>query len=314
MYVRAVLQGDIGDVRALISQSDAEIRKMIKVSPFVYKGNEYPSIKQAAIAHNLEEMYFKVARFEDMKSEDRELHSIFSTALTQTRSFDSRLIKKAMSGPAMDFSILKHKPCTVYLIVPPRRLQTYAKWLRWMIASMLQALMQDVRKANVPVLVLIDEAYPILRGGFPILEQNYAQLREFGVKIAMMFQSLAQPIELFGEKGFETYIGNAGVFQNFAPQDMVTARYLSDMSGEATEWQSSETGQQGFGGGSASISQSGGMSEFARPLFLPHELRQMDDGWTVAWSHMWKGTALSYLPYPTELRWMRDVCALDPAA
>jgi type IV secretion system protein VirD4 len=214
----------------------------------------------------------------------------------------------------MDFAVLKQKPCTVYLIVPPRRLQTYAKWLRWMIASILQALMQDVRRAKVPVLILIDEAYPILRGGFPILEQNYAQLREFGVKIAMMFQSLAQPIELFGEKGFETYVGNAGVFQNFAPQDMVTAEYLSKMSGETTGWHASDTDQQGFGGGGASMSKSGGMSEFARPLFLPHELRQMDDGWTVAWSHMWKGTALSYLPYPDQLRWMRDIVALDPAA
>lgn len=34
------------------------------------------------------------------------------------------------------------------------------------------------------------------------------------------------------------------------------------------------------------------------PLMLPQDIRNMDDGYTVLFSHRIKGTARAYLPYP----------------
>jgi hypothetical protein len=49
-------------------------------------------------------------------------------------------------------------------------------------------------------------------------------------------------------------------------------------------------------------------------LMLPQDLRNMDDGFSVLFSHRTKGTVRSYIPYPTELRHLQEICALDPSA
>ena len=58
----------------------------------------------AGIDHDWEEIGHKAARFGSISPENRELHSILSTGLTQTRFLDSRAIKKELAGPAFDFS------------------------------------------------------------------------------------------------------------------------------------------------------------------------------------------------------------------
>ena len=172
--------------------------------------------------------------------------------------------------------------------------------------------MQDVAKAKVPVMFIIDEAYAVMKGGFPIIDDNYAQAREFGIKFWFLYQDLAQATMLYGEQGFETFINNAGVFQSFATQDLLTSEYVSRRTGTNTEYEYSTSGSRTFGP-QASISSGASLKQTPRPLMLPQEIREMDDGMTVAFSHKWKGTALSYLPYPTELPHMRDIMRLDPA-
>jgi hypothetical protein len=50
------------------------------------------------------------------------------------------------------------------------------------------------------------------------------------------------------------------------------------------------------------------------PLMLPQDIRNMDDGYSVLFSHRIKGTARAYLPFPTEMRSLKAICALDFAA
>ncbi len=49
-------------------------------------------------------------------TDNKELNSVISTALTQTRWLDSRPIKEDLKGPAHDFSQMKEKPTVIYLI------------------------------------------------------------------------------------------------------------------------------------------------------------------------------------------------------
>lgn len=312
MYVSAILNGSMADVRALLGQSATDFRRMIKFTPFTYQGVDYPCVRDAAEMLNLPAMYYKLAQFEDMQPDDRELKSIFTTTKTQTKSFDSDPIKNALSGKAVDFSKLKEEPSTVYLIVPPSRLETYAKWLRLMIASILRNLLRDVRPAKVPVMFIFDEAFALLQGGFKIVETLFAQVREFGVKFWFLFQDLAQMIMLYGQPDFETYIANAGVIQAFAPQDNVTADWISQRTGHDTKYALSVNGSRSWGSRDVSISTSSGVSQIDRALMLPQELREMPDGDTVVFSHQWKGTVLSHLPWPGDLPWMRDIMKLTP--
>ncbi len=127
--------------------------------PFKYDGKLYPGVIEASILHGWPEMDTKLARFGNITPENREMLSVISTALTQTRALDSRSIKKVLSGEGFDYSIAKERPVTVYLILPPRRLATHSGWLRVMIASFLRPLMKDVKPAKVPVMLVLDELY-----------------------------------------------------------------------------------------------------------------------------------------------------------
>ena len=106
----------------------------------------------AGIDHDWEEIGHKAARFGSISPENRELHSILSTGLTQTKFLDSRAIKKELAGPAFDFTVMKQRPVTVWLILPARRLVTHSKWLRLILTSVIQSLMNDTRRRKCRLL------------------------------------------------------------------------------------------------------------------------------------------------------------------
>src|ERR1019366_8357126 len=264
----------------------------------------------AGVANDCEELIVKSGRFREITPDNKELNSILSTALTQPRWLDSRPIKADLVRGAYDFGRMKQEPTTVYLILPARRLGTHSTWLRLMIASVLRPLMIDTRKPKVPVLFMLDEFAQL--GHLPVIENNLAMMRGYGVKLWAVFQDLSQAHAIYKER-WESFLGNAGVLESFAAQDVVTAEYLSKRTGQSTRAVLSyglnrEAGSSAPGGDSTSVSQAG------VPLMLPQDLRNMDDGFSVLFSHRTKGTVRSYIPYPTELPHLREICALDPSA
>ena len=90
----------------------------------------------------------KLTRFTEISPDNRELLSVLSTAVTQTDWLDSKSIRHAQSGGAFDFSMMKLKPVTVYLVLPPRYLVTHATWLRLMITSALTPLIRNTLTIN----------------------------------------------------------------------------------------------------------------------------------------------------------------------
>jgi len=204
---------------------------------------------------------------------------------------------------------MKEEPTTVFLILPACRLGTHSTWLRLMIASILRPLMTDTRKSKLPVLLMLDEFAQL--GHLPVIENTMAMMRGFGLKLWTLFQDLSQAQAIYSDR-FESFLGNAGVLQAFAPQDITTADYLSKRTGQSTRAVLSyglnrQAGSNAPAGDSTSISQAG------VPLMLPQDLRNMDDGFSVLFTHKTKGTVRSCFPYPTELGHLSDVCRLDPA-
>jgi type IV secretion system protein VirD4 len=244
------------------------------------------------------ELAVKAGRFADFSGENRELNSIVSTALTQTRWLDSRPIKADLAKGSFDYASLKQSPTTVYLVLPPRYLATHSTWLRLMLTSILLPLLRSVENAKVPVLFMLDEFAQL--GPMPVIENNLALMRGYGLKLWPVFQDLAQAKALYKER-WESFIGNAGVVQSFAPQDVTTREYLSKMSGERLYWLKT-------GGVSASTSlgghatQSSGMTESAQhmpgPVFWPQGLGNMALGQAVLFS---RGRAVrTWLPDPED--------------
>jgi type IV secretion system protein VirD4 len=270
------------DVRLLLGQRADDFRESMR--------------EMAASGHV--ELAVKAARFADITGENRELNSIISTALTQTRWLDSRPIKADLARGAFDYASIKRNPTTIYLVLPPRYLATHSTWLRLMLTSILLPLLRSVEDAKVPVLFMLDEFAQL--GPMPVIENNLALMRGYGLKLWPVFQDLAQAKALYKER-WESFIGNAGVVQSFAPQDVTTREYLSKMSGQRLYWLKT-------GGVSASTSlgghatQSSGMSESAQympgPVYWPQGLGNMDTGQAVLFS---RGRAVrTWLPDPED--------------
>jgi type IV secretion system protein VirD4 len=290
---------------------------------FPYKGLKLPGMIETGVRTGWEEIGIKAARFGDINPENRELHGVLSTALTQTRWLDSRPIKAELRKNPIDFSVIKDRPVTVYLILPARRLGTHSTWLRLMVASIVQKLMKDTRRASAPVLLMLDE-YAALAGGasagdngdgFPVISRNMAMFRGYGIKLWTVWQDLAQAKLIYGE-GFESFLGNAGVVQSFAPQDVVTADHLSKMTGQTTKplRTSGESINPAPGQPMGlSVSKSMNLGWIPMPTIMPQAFRNMDDGMSIVFSHKTKGPMPSFVPWPGDLRHLRPIMALDPS-
>lgn len=303
MYVRLVLpRPSLADVRTLLGRDSGELRRTVIGEAIEYGGLTIPGMLGVAKLRDFPELEAKASRFADVGPENRELSSILSVALTQTRWLDSRPVKADLANGSFDFGKLKDEPTTVYLMLPARRLVTHSTWLRLMITSILQPLMKDTRKSKVPVLLMLDEFAQL--GHLPVIEQTMALMRGYGIKLWAVFQDFAQAKAIYGDR-WETFLGNAGVVQAFAPQDVVTAKSLSDLAGQTTRTPLAA----GSVGPQASLSR----NQIAVPLMLPQDFRNMDDGFATLHSHKLKGVACTYLPYPTELDYLKEICQLDPA-
>ncbi len=289
MYVRLTKPetGSLADVRAHLGEPAGEFRNTVR------------QMRIAAVQNDCDELGVKVGRFADMTSEDRELSSIFSTALTQTRWLDSRAIKADLGHGAFDFSALKERATTVYLILPPRYLATHATWLRVMVTSVLLPLMRSVEEAKVPVLFMLDEFSQL--GHMPVIENNMAMLRGYGVKLWPVFQDFAQAKALYKDR-WESFIANAGVVQAFAPQDVTTREYLSKLSGQRLYWLKAggTTSSQNMGGQSSiSAGSNETLQNMPGPVFWPQGLGSMDTGQCALFS---RGRAVrAWLPDPQEM-------------
>jgi type IV secretion system protein VirD4 len=205
-----------------------------------------------------DELTVKASRFLDIDPENKELNSILSTALTQTRWIDSRAIKTHTDEGFINWRELKQRPITVYLMLPANRLVTQSKWLRMVLTAIIQALMDDASQGAVPVLLALEEAAAL--GHLPIVEDTMAMMRGYGIKLWSIFQDLSQLEDIY-QKRYESFIANAGVLQAFAPRDMRTAKMLSDLSGQRTEYIENRQASQGLSGFSLkglSFSQSAG--------------------------------------------------------
>ena len=241
----------------------------------------------------------KLSRFTKISGENRELFGILSTAQTQTSWLDSLPIKRDLNRGTIGFGRMKHEPMTIYLILPPRYLATHSTWLRLMVTAVLQPLMRSVRPAPVPVLFMLDEFAQF--GHLEVIENNLALMREYGIKLWPIFQDLAQAKDIYKTR-WESFIGNAGVLQTFAPQDDTTRDYLSRLTGQRLYWLKTSNLSRSETVGPAYSATSGsqeGWQHLQGPICWPQGLARMNPGQAMlfAQGHVFR----TWLPDPSEM-------------
>lgn len=291
---------NLGELRKIVGYSLEELGAYINEQVNQY-GEAYPGIAA------------KLNRFKEVSSENREIFSILSSAITHTDWLDSPPIQRNLSDGIFDFSDMKKRPITVYLVLPPRYLESHATWLRLMITAILMPLIRSTG-GDVPVLLMLDEFAQL--GRLEVIERNIALLRGYGIKLWAVLQDLSQIKDSY-EKRWESFIGNAGVIQSFAPQDVTTREYLSKLSGKRLYWvqtTSATIGQQfGVSGYSQSSSQQSGSTPMRDYVYLEDELARMSAGQSVLFE-AGNSPRRTWLPDTSEIPYLANILDTADAA
>lgn len=190
---------------------------------------------------------------------DREAASVMSSAQRHTHFLDSSRIAKAMSRSDFQFAKLRHEVTSVFLVLPPNRLDAYSRWLRLLVAQALQDIARDAEhhttqgndaeasqaaaeRLSAPTLFLLDEFAAL--GRLEAVERAMGLMAGYGLQLWPILQDMSQLKDLYGARA-NTFVANAGVLQTFGVNDFETAKWLSQMIGRETTGYQSQSHKPG---------------------------------------------------------------------
>ena len=185
---------------------------------------------------------------------DREAASVLSNAQRHTHFLDSPRIARCLARSDFAFSNLRHRITSVFLVLPPNRMDAYSRWLRLLVSQALQDIARDAETSQRPVeaqngaqgasqglsasnptlgptLFLLDEFAAL--GRLEAVERAMGLMAGYGLQLWPILQDMSQLKDLYSDRA-NTFIANAGVQQVFGVNDFETAKWLSQMIGQET--------------------------------------------------------------------------------
>jgi type IV secretion system protein VirD4 len=166
--------------------------------------------------------------------ETRDIASAISSAITQTAFLDDPVLADPDHGTltGSDFTMLqlKRKPTTIYVILPGRYTEAYARLFRLIVTSAIDQLTAE--PGGHPTLLLLDEFAAMQN--LAAISKAFGFAAGFNLQCWGFLQDLPQLKAIYGEK-WETFIANAGLLQFFTPADLTTAEYLQRRGGMRTD-------------------------------------------------------------------------------
>lgn len=162
---------------------------------------------------------------------DREAAGVLSSAQRHTHFLDSPRMSQVLGRSDFSFRDLKRSIGTVFLVLPPDRLATYARWLRLLVTQSLNDMAQAGGQTASPVLYLLDEFASL--GYLAPVERAMGLMAGYGVQLWPILQDIHQLKAVYGQKA-GTFLSNAGVLQVFGVNDHESARLVSDLLGQET--------------------------------------------------------------------------------
>ena len=168
-----------------------------------------------------------------MSMGERERGSVLSTARRNLEFLERKAMQYVLSHSSFSIDQLKTDPSglSLYLCLPPQRMQDCGRWLRLVISSCLERMyeLSEEPATGHPVLFLLEEFASLKH--MEIIEHAAGYAAGFDVKLWIILQDLAQ-LKRYYPQGWETFVGNAGVIQAFGNSDAMTLSFLSKKLGE----------------------------------------------------------------------------------
>jgi type IV secretion system protein VirD4 len=210
---------------------------------------------------------------------DREAAGVLSSAQRHTHFLDSPRMVSVLSRADFSFGELRNGVATVFLVLPPDRLATHARWLRLLVTQALAELARTPRAGDETggqVLFLLDEFAAL--GRLEPIERAYGLMAGYGVQLWAILQDIHQLKSLYGERS-GTFLANAGATQVFNVGDIDTAKWVSQTVGVSTEafysTSSNTSTTSSLKSGSSSSGSSTTLNFARRDLMTPDEVMTM---------------------------------------
>lgn len=155
--------------------------------------------------------------------------SILSTAQSHTDFLRSAGAQETLGRSTFDLgAITRGDPLSIYIVVPPEKLESHGKLLRLWIGVMMAAITKRNRRPQLPTLFVLDEAAQL--GPLKQLRQAITLLRGYGLRTWSFWQDLSQLQTLYPHD-WKTMINNCEVLQAFGFSNARVARDGGDLTG-----------------------------------------------------------------------------------
>jgi len=160
-----------------------------------------------------------------------ELNSVLSVVQRHIAWMTSPVVADSLRRSSFDPMDLKRGRLSVFIIEHPQRLETMAAHLRVMLGTILRVITRGAACEANPVLFMIDETAAI--GRMHILENAITQLRGYGIRLLLVFQSIGQLQKVYGENA-QTIADNLGTQLYFCTRAYDSLEHLSKLIGDCT--------------------------------------------------------------------------------
>ncbi len=162
------------------------------------------------------------------KSKATAYGSVISNAQSHTDFLKSPSLQRSIERSSFDVRKLAEGKTTLYVVIPPDKLDSHGKWLRLVTSAALRAV---IRNKGKRVTFVLDE-FPSL-GKMKDVQKFMAVGAGYNITLWPIFQTLPQLKDLY-EKSWQTFLGNAAVKHFWGIGDNETANYVSEMIGGST--------------------------------------------------------------------------------
>jgi type IV secretion system protein VirD4 len=164
------------------------------------------------------------------KSKDRGLPGLRDTLNTELSLWDDPGLAAATSAADVDFHSLKDRPTTVYVSVPFDKTAAYAPFLKVLLSGALEAMVQNTRVPDIPVLFVLDEFLSL--GPFSRFRDAIRTHAGYGVRLWFFLQDLPT-LEEHYPKSWKAFF-NTTVKTFFGTDETFTGQLVSEQLGAAT--------------------------------------------------------------------------------
>lgn len=163
-------------------------------------------------------------------TEPKVISSIISVLQSHLECLNSRQVQAAIKKTSFDLkSFYLGKAQTIYIVIPPEKLQSHGSFLRLWVGSLLSLLMRRKAAPEQKTLFLIDEAAQL--GHMRALCKITTLLRGYGVRLWTFWQDLDQLKDLY-PTDWKVLVNNCSSLQMCGFNNMMAAKVVKYVLGK----------------------------------------------------------------------------------